>query len=704
MLSTFRKIYAWLFKKHIFHIVILVLTGGLTFISLIFQITINPSSYQVEIGSVAPLEIHAPRSITYVSQVLTTQAQENAAEKVAPIYLPVDPVIARNQLEQLRIIFGYISIVRTDEYSTRELKIQDLDAIDIIKLSSKTKDSLLDLDNARWDSIQQEASRTLEQIMRNIIRPEQLDEARQNVSTIISFTIPQEQAVIISEIVSQLLIPNSLYSPEQTLASQKKARQSVLPISNSYLAGETIVRQGQVITPDIFEALSQSGLIQTEVNSQNIIASVSIVLLLSGLISLFFSRFKLLSIFGLKSILIVSLTFLTFLYGARFIIPNRTLIPYLFPLPAFGLTIACLYSIEFGLISSLSLGILAAYGIQNSLDLILFYSLTSICGILVLGKGRRIANFIWAGVMIGLTGSAIILAYRLPNSITDWQGLATLIGVALLNGIASASLTLIFQSMFAQILGLTTPLQLMDLSRPDHPLLQYILRNAPGTYQHSLQVANLSEQAAEAIGADSLLLRVGSLYHDAGKALNPGFFIENQIPGKINPHNDLNPIQSAAIIIRHVSDGLSLARKYRLPPRIRDFLPEHHGTLITRYQYNMAINSMGESSSKVDEKLFRYPGPKPSSREAALLMLADGCEARARSEIPKNEDELRVLVRNVFDYCQHEGQLDNTSMSLRDLNIAMTSFVNSLQNIYHPRIRYPELEKSDSTSSLKHDQ
>jgi len=242
------------------------------------------------------------------------------------------------------------------------------------------------------------------------------------------------------------------------------------------------------------------------------------------------------------------------------------------------------------------------------------------------------------------------------------------------------------------MLGLTTALQLMEISRPDHPLLQHLLRSAPGTYQHSLQVSNLAEQAAEAIGADTLLTRVGALYHDTGKASNPLFFIENQVPGKLNPHDDLDPLTSAATIIQHVSNGIMIGKKHRLPPRILDFIAEHHGTLITRYQYTRALEAAGGQAALPDPKMFRYPGPRPRTKETALVMLADGCEARARADLPKDEIELSALIKRVFDYCQGEGQLDDTRLTLRDLNIAAESFLNTLRGFYHPRIVYPDVK------------
>jgi putative nucleotidyltransferase with HDIG domain len=252
----------------------------------------------------------------------------------------------------------------------------------------------------------------------------------------------------------------------------------------------------------------------------------------------------------------------------------------------------------------------------------------------------------------------------------------------------------LLQFFLAQFLGMTTALQLLEISRPDHPLLQRVLRNAPGTYQHSLQVANLAEQAAERIGADTLLTRVGALYHDVGTALNPVFYIENQMPGAPNPHDQLDPASSAEIIIQHVIDGMELARQHRIPSRIQDFIREHHGTMIARYQYIKAVKAAGGDESKVDPEPFRYPGPPPGSRETAILMLADGSEARVRAERPKDIDEMRGLIKNVIQERVALGQLDNTDLTLRDLDTITESFTTTLRGIYHPRIEYPILEKT----------
>ena len=287
---------------------------------------------------------------------------------------------------------------------------------------------------------------------------------------------------------------------------------------------------------------------------------------------------------------------------------------------------------------------------------------------------------------------AVILAYLLPSTAMDWTGILTLMIVALVNGMASTSIAFLLQYPLAQFLNLPTPMQLLEISHPDFPLLQMFLRNAPGTYQHSLQVANLAEQAAEAIGADSVLTRVGALFHDIGKAKDASFFVENQAPGNLNTHVDITPEEAAQKIIQHVLDGVALARKYRLPRRIEDFIFEHHGTMVTRYQYNQALEKAGGDTSKVNADQFRYPGPRPRSRETAILMLADGSEARARAEGAENDDDLRAIVRSVIERVQKENQLDNAPLTMRDLNLIAESFVTTLRGSYHPRIQYPATE------------
>lgn len=680
-------------RRKLFFSLLLLATTGLAFLALVIPIYAPTASPALQVGQVAPQEIRAPHAITYQSEVLTQQQRDAVARAVPSIFTSPDPTIARQQLEKLRTSLAYVTNVRADTYASQEQKLSDLSALEDIHLSQDTANSILALSDARWQTVQQESIVVLEQVMRSTIREDHLDEARRNVPALVSLSLPEDQTMIVADIVSAFVTPNSLYSETLTEAARQKASESVAPVTRSYKAGETIIQSGQVITATDLEALQQLGLVQPQYTWKDVIGAATLVILLIAF-SVFYLRHNRKLVQDARGLALMALLFLIFLFGARLLGSGHTLIPYIYPIPAYSLIIAVLFGAEPALVSSLPLAILAAYGYSNALDLTLFYTLSGFFGVLTLGRARRITSFFWAGAAIASAGAIVIIAYRLPQPNTDWIGIASLAGIAFINGAASASLSILLQFFLAQFLGMTTALQLMEISRPDHPLLQLILRNASGTYQHSLQVANLAEQAAEQIGADTLLTRVGALYHDVGKALNPFYFIENQVPGNVNPHDDLDPVTSSQTIIKHVTDGLELARTHRLPRRIQDFILEHHGTMVTRYQYVNAVKAADGDESQVDIEQFRYPGPAPQSRETAILMLADGCEARMRAERPKDEEELRQLIKEVVDNRTKTGQLDGTDLTLHDLDAIVDSFTATLRGIYHPRIEYPKLEKA----------
>ena len=682
-------------------ILLLVSVSIISFIALVMPLALRPTALPLKAGEVAPRDLPAPRAIEYVSEVRTEEARQAASRAVAPIYAPPDPTIARRQVETLQGTLQYINLVRADSYATPEQKQADLAALSAAQLTPEEINFLLSLAQPAWDNLQQETASVLEQVMRNTIREDELGTFRHSLPSLVNLTLSAQQTQLVIELASPFVAPNSLYSQELTDNARQAAREAVQPVVQTYKKGEMIVQGGEIISPVEIEALQLLGMIRSKPRLEDYLGAGALVMLSGTFTWLYFIRRRLSFLNNERGLVLIAVAFSLFLIGARLIIPNRTIMPYLYPLPAFGLLLTTLFGMESGLIFSILIGILAAYGLPNTLDLTPYYLMASLCGVMALGQARRVWAFFRAGVAITMAGAAMILAYRLPSTPTDWIGLTTLAGAAAFNGIASASLSLLLQFFLAQNLGLATTLQLLEISRPDFPLLQFFLRNAPGTYQHSLQVANLAEQAAENIGADALLTRVGALFHDVGKAMNPPFFIENQPPGNIDPHNNLDPAKAAATIIRHVSDGVALARKYRLPQRIDDFILEHHGALIARYQYNHALEAAKGNVKKVDTEKFRYPGPKPRSRETALLMLADAAEARARAERPKNDDELRALIRNVIERAQQEGQLDHTQLTLRDLRTITESFLTTLRGTYHPRIQYPRDKNDKATENVR---
>ena len=671
-------------------IVVMLSVMILSYVIIIQTWLLNPDNPSLLLGDVAQQDMRAPRNIEYVSDVLTDEARSEAERAVAPVYGSPDPQISRGQLELLQSALDLITKTRTDTTTTQVQKQEILKSIAYYQFSQEALYTMLALSSERWDLVRQEASSVLESVMRDPIRTETIDATLQNLPTKVSLALNDNEVHLVVELITPFVAANSFYSPELTEATRMLARNAVGPVMVSYIQGEMIVSSGQVITPTDYEALLKQNLIVPTDYKDDFIGAAGIVLVGSLILILSFSRKRMEFIHDLRSLLLVAFSFLVFLAAVRYSIPDHTIVPYLIPIAAFGLLISTLFGMESGIVLSLILILFSVYGLPNSFHLLLYYFLGSMSGILVLGKGRRVSHFLWSSVVIAAVGMIVLVSYRFPEYPTDLAGITTLAGASLINGVASTSLALLLQFLLAQFLGLTTAMQLLEISRPDFPLLKEFLLKAPGTYQHSLQVSNLAEQAAEKIGADVLLTRVGSLYHDVGKSVNASFFIENQGSGNTNPHNDLEPLESASIIIAHITDGVALAKKYRLPSRIQDFILEHHGNQVPSYQYNRAVEMAGGDKSAVDKEAFSYPGPTPQSRETALLMFADGVEAIVRAKQPRTEDDLRIIIHEVVNRVQSMGQLVDTPLTQKDITTVMESFVSTMQGVFHPRLEYPK--------------
>lgn len=680
--------------KTIALIIILVVSSIIAFFFMVLPDYFQNRGVQINIGEAATEDILAPYSINFESKVLTDRAKQNAANAVEDIYLTSDPNIARNQLTILDAALTYITTVKNDPLSNHEQKIEDLMAMQNLHLSVEDYTKILAMDMNDWQAVGVESSRVLESVLRESLRESQVERARLNLPNIIKFNFKLEQTQITTAIVSNLIVPTSPFSLEETQKARDLAMASVQPITRQIIAGEAIIRRGEILVEADMEALTIFGL-TTPADQTNTYIKNGVVVFITALLVFIFFRYR-----GTKTMLqplamgLVAFFFLLFLGVVRFLIMGNLVWPYLFPLAAFGLTISIIFNFELGALLSFILAFLSVFGYGRESELLIYYVIPGLVAMLMLGDARRLGAFFGAGFASSIFAVAIVIIFRLGDSYTDWLGLGTLVAAALFNGLATATLALLLQHIFALVLDLPTSLQLMDLSRPDHPLLQMLLNNAPGTYQHSLQVSNLAEQAADAIGANRLLVRTGTLFHDIGKAANASFFIENQVRGSINSHDESDPYQTAETIISHITDGVALAKRHRLPSRIIDFILEHHGNNITRYQYSKALELAGGDESLVDKDRFRYPGPSPQSRETALLMLADGTEARARATNPRTDEEIRSVIDAVIHTITESGQLDDTDLSLNDLKTIKKSFFDTIKRSYHPRIKYPDQKPS----------
>lgn len=673
---------------------------GVVFTVLSILILIVPlpweGRFNLKVGDVSPVDIRAPRKLSYVSEVLTKEARDRAAASVPNYYLPPDPSILRSQIALAQNLLDYISTVRADPYASIDKKRQYLKSISVLSLSDEAINDILKMPDSEWQQTGKEVLSVLSRAMSREIREDQLPEARRAVPTLISAYMSEAQARVVAEIVTQLLKPNALYDKARTEAERQKARESVKPVTITYEKGEIIVRAGDVVTPTAMEALEKFGIVSGKRDWRR---RAGIVLLM-----LVFSAVMLAGLWGEESYWIdpvqpklLLFMFVLFVVLARLMVPGHTVFAYLYPLAVLAMVTSAVVGLQIAMFGVILFGVLAGYLAGGSLSVGATLALSSIVAPIVLGRGERMNRFTWAGVAAAVVGVSLYAAMVRLGLDTNLADLLQVSGALITNGILSIALTILFFYLMGSVLEITTPLQLIELSRPTSPLLRQLLLKAPGTYHHSLVVANMAERAADAIGADSFLVRVGAYYHDVGKLSAPYFFAENQMEG-MNPHERLDPYTSAQIIIKHVTEGVKMAEENNLPREIRDFIPQHHGTMLVRYFYAQAVKEAGDPE-KVDEKQFRYPGPKPQTKEAAILMLADGVEAAVRASAPKTQEDVDRILRKIFAERILDGQLDESHLTLYDLNLIRQAFLDVLKGLYHPRVKYPELKKKSVTRS-----
>ncbi len=647
------------------------------------------STVALQAGDVAAQDILAPHELSYDSSVLTDQAKAAAEQAVADIYDPPNSAIARLQLERLSSGLDFISAVRADEFATSEERLQDLMAMKDLLLDSQEAQTLLGLPASRWEAVRLESLAVLEQIMRGEIREDRVDDASRGIRSLISFGMADEQAQVVEEFVSAFVIANALFNEEETNSARQAARDAVAPVTRSFAPGQTIVELGDPVSALHVEALEAFDLLKPPNRFQELATLSLLVAVLGSTVALFAYRIHPEMLQNARISWVTSALFVITSLGLGFAVSGQTVLPYFFPAATLPMLLAILVGPGMGVMSAMAVGALAGYLGVRGLEISLYFMLSGALGALAIGRAERLGVFAWSGFVASLAALAVVLVFRIPDPAAVILEKAQVIGGALVTGILSAGLAFGVLLIIGSALRITTNIQLIELSRPDHPLLQLLLRSAPGTYQHSLQVANLAEQAARAIDANGMLTRVGCLYHDVGKTERPQFFIENQLSGQ-NIHEQMDPTTSASMIIAHVTDGEALARKHRLPRIVTDFILEHHGTMRTEYQYHLALKAAGDDSDSVDPRDFTYPGPRPRSKETAILMLADGVEAKIRSDMPEDEASLDEAVAWVIEDRLAQKQLARTDLTLKNLDTIRRSFVKTLRSIYHPRIRYPE--------------
>lgn len=667
-----------------------VLTVSLT---LIFSFNLlAPDDVRVQVGLPAPEDIFAPRAIAYESAVDLRKAQDQARASVLEQYKRIGGDIGRFQLNQVAQTFAFIEVIRADTQASREAKIVYLQAIERVNMEEQIALDLLNMNDADFTEVTAEVQRIVSVVMRREIRENQLRDVQQSAQREVSLQLTPTQERVVSALAPRFIVPNMEPDPEVTEQKREEAAAAVPPFPISIAKDELVIRSGDIVTEKHVEKLTQLGLLQRETDWR-VVTSVFIMALLgSVLITLYWHQFY----HGRRAgngRYLTALTGLIIVFAliARFMLSSPNLAIYLFPMAALSLLLSVLFDVRLSITVTVILAGLIGFNAPSALETTIYTAAGGLLAILTLRDAQRVNAFFRAGLAAAIGYAVVVVAFQFNQAITDVVPMLELLSYTIGNGLLSAALTLVGFFVMGSVFGVTTTLQLQELSRFDHPLLQELLRRAPGTYHHSIMVANLAEQAGEKIKANSTLIRVGAFYHDIGKMNRPAFFAENQ--EGINPHDSLDPYTSARIILSHVTDGLELARQYKLPDRIRDFIAEHHGQRIIKGFYHKATTLAGEDSARVDMEKFRYPGPRPRSREAGIVMLADAIESTSRALQPNTEKEIERLVNRLIDEDLTEGQLDDSGLTLGDISQIRASFIKTLKGRFHVRVRYPGNEE-----------
>jgi putative nucleotidyltransferase with HDIG domain len=670
-----------------------------TALSAIFALDLLPQRLVIEVNDVASADIVAPRTGSYVSQIQTQAARDEARKAVQPVYDFSDEKADRIATAQ---VAAFERLVRPiDAAFEPDLKPENrqalLDSVD--GLSEDARVTLDKLDADAWHAVRDEAERVLDLTERQQIRDtDDLTPIRAGLSgQMVGLEKPERS--LAAELIAPLVVPNSSFSQSLTAAATARAIDAVPDVVVDYRQNETIVRKGEKITPVILEAINEFGLTESKPDIARLGGWVVLSGLIVGLVLAWVWRFRPQLWHRTNALVLIGLVVVGMTLLLK-VTAFRAGLPFVLPSAAAGMLLAILLDSGVATVVLAVLAIVAGAVNGNEVEMAAYLFFGGLAGIITIRRGDRFQVFLQAGLVVAIVNVLVVAMFGFLGS-HDARGVIELMGASVLSAAGSAIAAVGSFAVLGSVFGILTVFQLLELANPSQPLLRRLLIETPGTYHHSLMVGNLAERAAEAIGADPLLTRVAAYYHDVGKLANPLAFIENQAGGE-NIHDELDPETSAQILKQHTADGIDIAYKAKLPKTLIAFIPQHHGTAIMSYFYARAKGAAAEpyggpqtadgarAAAAVDERKFRHSGPKPQTREAALIMLADGVEASVRSLSSRDEPAIRAMVARIIDERLSDGQFDECDLTLRDVEKIKEAFVQQLLGMYHQRIAYPQ--------------
>lgn len=662
-----------------------------------------PSALHVSAGAIAAQTVRAPRNLTYSSEVVRGQLAEQAVKSVRDV-VSYNVTVKSEQVARLTEASGRASTIRETAAHSRSARDEALGRAPGLALTASQRATLLELAPESWRLLVEEATRVLGAILEEPFGAAQLEDRLASVPARVSAGLSATQGDLVVALVKPLVVPTQRVDENETQRAREKAAASVGPQSITYARNQVIVREGEPIDAAKIEALRNAGLLDQQVKPADLVAALLVSLLAAAALGGYLLVTRPPSLASMSRLALVAALVGVVMLAAKLYLPRVTpdsghhFYAFALPVALAPLLVGVLFEAPFAIVVSGVVALLAAFsavyypelsGIVGPsagqpLQMATAYFFGGLAGVLTVQRAERLNRFFFAGLAVAIASFLSVTAFWSLESMREPQDLLWIAANSLGAGALTALMAVGLCAVLGSVFDVTTRLQLMELAQLNAPLLRRLQEEAPGTFHHSIIVGNLAERAAQRIGADSLLVRVGAYYHDVGKLGQPAFFIENQL-GDENPHDRLEPDVSAHLIQEHVRHGSELARRARLPASVRAFIPEHHGTRLVVYFYRTAAST----DATVDPERFRYPGPAPQSRETALVMLADSTEAVVRASRERDQATIDALVEAVIAERLAEGQFDACDLTLRDLRLVAESFKFSLRAIYHPRIEYP---------------
>lgn len=643
-------------------------------------------------NGVSKRDIIAQKTLTVEDVKRTEQHKKEVAQKVEPVMAPAEDEFIKNNLQTLQT-----SVMQIRKKEVQEAVKKEEIGI-LFDLSDNSKKDfiinfLLKADENSLHEVFDKANLTLTNILRVGIT--ERDYEKDNIDKIILnnlvSNVSKRQVSVIKAVLEQVIVPNLVVDEFATEIARKNAQNSVKPYEVVFQKGDKILFEGEPVTRLKRDALRQAGYNVYELNWTGLAAIYIIVFIGTFLFLCYMKFFE--KEFLEPKYLAVSAFLTLFLAFIGVILPTG-FSPYVIPIPAFLILMSIFTKPRIAFVATVILLSIMSIGYQYNIQYLVAFLVLSLFSVIAISQIRYAerVDVIKTGFNIGLAGLLIVFSiYILEKCLIEVDNVLLIKNCSfiLLNGIFSAIIASGLMPLLESMFKIITPYGLAELGDHNQKLLKRLQMDAPGTYHHSLMVSNLCEAAAEAIGADPILARVGALYHDIGKLKRPLFFVENQSYFLIeNPHNKFTPRISKMIITAHPKDGIEIAKEYRLPQVVQNFIIQHHGEGLASYFYNQAVQEEGVENVK--EEQFRYPGPKPNTKETAILMIADAVESAVRSLKNPTPEEIENMINKIIVERLNDGQLSDSPLTLKDIKTIAATFSRILRGMQHNRIKYQE--------------